>query len=264
MGQPVKKAKIIEVAEAEHPRQDSAGSIGVVTALAPKDVVRLAHKSNFSHIVQKDGMAFDLEMQTAQSMVENVEQFLKDPVSIILGPTKDGEDRSRLFVSATPQDKKRVTLDLFEDFIAKIKGARRIREQALLVADELYTNAMKLGQPHAVIAPAGKQREGLVEFFAESDGSRLVLGCRDSFGELGFGQVLSRITHCFEKGIVESINQNNDGGAGIGSYMVFNTCVSYYCGVEKGLTTVVCVALPLGVSEMDLATLPKNIHLVSA
>ena len=260
----MKKATIIQLPKLDHPRVEDAGTIGVVEALPAKDVVHLAHKSNFSHIVQKDGLAFDLELATAKSMVENVEEFLADPIKIILGPVKAGDpERVAIKIVAASSDKKARTLDKFEKFVAKIKGARRIREQALLVADELYTNAMKLGQRHALLSPNLKARAGTVEFFAESDGSRLVIGCRDSFGELGFGQVLARITQCFEKGVVQSINQA-DGGAGVGSFMVFNTCVSYYCGVEKGITTIVCVALPLGVSEMDLASLPKNIHLVSA
>ncbi len=260
----MKKATIIQFPKLDHPRVEAAGTIGVVEALPAKDVVHLAHKSNFSHIVQKDGLAFELELETAKSMVENVEQFLADPIKIIFGEAKEGDsERVSLKVVAASSDKKSLTLDKFEEFVAKIKGARRIREQALLVADELYTNAMKLGQRHALISPDVATRVGTVEFFAESDGTRLVIGCRDSFGELGFGQVLGRISQCFEKGVVHSINQG-DGGAGVGSFMVFNNCVSYYCGVEKGITTVVCVALPLGVSEMDLAGLPKNIHLVSA
>jgi len=259
----MKKAKVVDFSRGEIPPPDGKGKIGVVEAMNPSDVVRLAHVSNFSHIVQKDGMAFENELKTAEAMTENVMQFLKDPLSVIFGPQPDDQPRANMYVVNPVTEKKTSTLDKFEEFLKSIKGARRIREQAILVADELYTNAMKIGHPHEKMSTTQFAREGTVEFFAEHDGSRLVLGCRDSFGELGFSQVLTRITQCFDKGVVHSIN-NGDGGAGIGSFMVFNTCISYYCGVDKGRATVVCVALPLGVADTDLASLPKNIHLVAA
>jgi hypothetical protein len=260
----MKKAKVIELTTGEAPPAGGKGTIGVVEAMQASDVVRLAHISNFSHIVQRDGLAFDHELATAQAMTENIASFLKDPVSVILGLRAEGEEpRQAMRLSNPVTDKKTETLEKFETFLKSIKSARRIREQALLVADELYTNAIKPGHPHKKMSATQFAREGSVDFFAEHDGVRLVLGCRDSFGELGFSQVLARITHCFDKGVVHSINQD-EGGAGIGSFMVFKTCISYYCGVEKGRSTVVCVALPLGVSDAELASLPKNIHLVSA
>jgi hypothetical protein len=258
----MKKAKVIQLNRGEPAPEGGKGTIGVVEAMHASDVVKLAHISNYSHIVQKDGLAFEHELATAQAMTENVVAFIRDPMSVIFA-SSGPEPRASLHLTNAVTEKKTVTLEKFEEFLKGIKGARRIREQAILVADELYTNAMKTGHPHEKMSVAQFAREGTVEFFAEHDGTRLVLGCRDSFGELGFSQVLTRITHCFDKGVVHSINQG-EGGAGIGSFMVFNTCISYYCGVEKGRSTVVCVALPLGVSDSELANLPKNIHLVSA
>ena len=254
---------MFDISRGDAPPLDGKGSIGVVESLEAVDVVRLANNSKFSHVVQKNGMAFDSEMLTAAAMTGNVLEFLRDPLAIIFGPQPEEGPRDALHISNPVHEKKTGALDQFEEFLKSIKGARRIREQALLVADELYTNAIKMGHPHEKMSTATFARAGTVEFFAEHDGNRLVLGCRDSFGELGFGQVLTRIAHCFDKGVVHSIN-NGSGGAGIGSFMVFNTCISYYCGVDKGRTTVVCVALPLGVSDDELPSMPKNIHLVSA
>lgn len=260
-----KKAKIIELSSwVGRPPEDEPGTIGVVEALQAGDVVRLAHSSKFSHVVQKTGLAFEREMATAQVMTEDLALFMKDPIRVILGAPQEGEaPRQTLHLVNNAWDKKAESLERFEAFLGTVKGARRIRDQAQLVADELYTNATKVGRRHAMIAPNIKQRGGTVEFFAESDGERLIIGCRDSYGELSFNQVLDRLTLCFENGIVNSIKQG-ENGAGIGSFLVFNTCVGYYCAVESGRATVVCVALPLGVSDDELAGLPKNIHLVSA
>ena len=132
-----------------------------------------------------------------------------------------------------------------------------------MIADELYTNGAKLGFDPARLSKGAKLvRPGLVEFFARTDGLRLVLGVRDSYGTLRFEQVLSRISRCFEDGMAGSIKQG-EGGAGIGSFMVFNACISYYAGVERGKRTVVCVSLPVGISRREGNALPKNIHLAS-
>lgn len=260
-----RKAKIIELpAKGEQPVVAETGVIGVGEEIQPADVIRLAHRSKLSHVVQKNGLAFDRELAVSRTMSENLDSFLKEPLDIILGLASETEPaRETLHLADLAWDKKADSLDQISEFIGKVKGARRIREQAMMVADELFTNAVKVGQPHSVIAPGAPQREGSVEFFASADDSRLVLGCRDSYGELSFATILARLTQCFETGIVQSIKQGNSG-AGIGSFLVFNTCVSYYCGVKKDHVTVVCVALPLGVSDDELATFPKNIHLVSA
>lgn len=260
----MKKARVIELKRDEMPTapESDKGAIGVGEGFQPKEVVHLANVVNYSHVVQKDGLEFENELKTAQNMTENLMAFIKDPLSVIFGP-QAAEPRASLRLTSPVSAKKSETLEKFEEFLKGIKGARKIRDQAMLVADELYTNAIKTGVPHEKMSTAQFARAGTVDFFAEHDGVRLILGCRDSFGELGFSQVLTRIQHCFDKGVVHSIN-NGEGGAGIGSFMVFNTCISYYCGVEKGRNTVVCVALPLGVSGDELASLPKNIHLVSA
>ncbi len=261
----MKKAKVIQLhSSAPRPPETESGSIGVVDDLLPGDVVRLAHNYNFSHIIQKSGLAFDREMNTAKIMTEQLGSFMTNPVGVILGTPQPGEPARQTFkLVNSASEKKTQSLELFEAYLGGVKAARRIRTQAMLVADELYTNATKIGQPHPRISPAAVKREGTVEFFAESDGQRLIIGCRDSFGQMSFRHVLDRLSQCFENGIARSIKQG-ESGAGIGSFLIFNTCVSYYCAVDTGRATVVCVALPLGVSDDELAGLPKNIHLVSA
>ena len=74
--------------------------------------------------------------------------------------------------------------------------------------------------------------------------------------------VLERIRKCMELGVANAIRQG-EGGAGIGSYMVFDACLSYYAGVTPGKESVVCVTMPLGLNRRTMAGLPKNIHLIA-
>lgn len=244
-----------EVASGEY-----SGAIGVVESLEANQVIEAAKISQLSHIVQKTGLAYERELEVANTMSENLSQFMDQPLQTILGTHE--AMYPTCVVSNEATELKAKTLAEFEEFLKGLPGTRRIRESAMMMADELYTNATKAGGHHKLRSASQSQRDGTIEFFASADSTRLVLGCRDSYGDLAFGQVLNRIHNCFQNGIANSIN-NGEGGAGIGSFMVFNACISYYCGVEKGKRTVVCVALPLG-TKTDADSLPKNIHLRAA
>ena len=156
-----------------------------------------------------------------------------------------------------------MVLSKFEEFLISLPGTSAIRDSAFTVADELFTNGIKNAWPEGSNRRTTRPTlDGEVQFFARSDGKRLIIGCRDNFGLLGFAKILARIQMCYENGVAESISQS-EGGAGIGSFMVFNSSVSYYAAVSPGNHTVVCVALPLGISARKLSKLSKNIHLVT-
>lgn len=258
----MKKAQLIEFRAGELVSGDYSGAIGIVEEIPANEVIKVIQDSHVAHVVQKNGMAYETELALANAMSGNLAEFLDDPLRLILGSHEVAYPS--LVVTSEASETKVKTLALFEDYLKSLRGARRIREPAIMMADELYTNAAKNGGYHTKLNSEPKEkRPGTVEFFASCDETRLVFGCRDSYGDLGFSTVLNRINECFENGIVQSIN-NGSGGAGIGSFMVFKACISYYCGVEKGKRTVVCVALPLGSSADELDSFPKNIHLRAA
>ncbi|GEM_PF-2228600 len=243
--------------------------IGVAKALLPEDVIRAVQAKNINHVVQKDSLFFDTELLIAQKMTANPELFVTDPLKVIFdsamlteGPILASNDRT-LMLNLKPTDKKAEVLAQFERFLASLEGVAAIRDSAFTVADELFTNGIKCAWP------AGSNRKtsaptltGDVDFFSRSDGKRLVIGCRDSFGLLAFAPILSRIQNCYEMGVAQSISQS-EGGAGIGSFMIFSNSVSYYAAVSPNNKTVVCVSLPLGMSSRKVSKLSKNIHLVT-
>ncbi|MES2857313.1 MAG: hypothetical protein V4692_15695 [Bdellovibrionota bacterium] len=222
--------------------------------MEPSEVIRFMLEEQVRHIVQKDGPCFEAELSDLHALIDH-------PMETICGPVTDGVVEFNE-ISAY-DDKKSKILGPFEEFLKTVKGARGIRDEAMMIADELFTNGAKNGwDPPRLTKDSKPVRPGVVEFFARAGNGRLVLGCRDTYGQLGFDQVLLRIRRCFEEGIAQSISQGQ-GGAGIGSFMVFNSCISYYASVEKGKRTVVCVALPLGTKQGETSSLPKNIHLVA-
>jgi hypothetical protein len=261
------KAATVEITSDWHcdtlGKPSTASSIAVASKeqIDPRDVIRLTHSMGFNHLVQKNGPEYDRELAVAEAMLNQRSSFFENPLQLILGA--EIKDMSRSFYAkALMSDKKANVLSPFEEFILNLKGTKSIRDEVRTVADELFTN----GSKNAWIE-SGKRtvveemKPGTIEFFAAADESRLVFGCRDSYGKLDVSRVLSRIWSCFENGVAQSIN-NGTGGAGIGSYMVFTTCIGYYAGVDPGIRTVVCVSFPLGLSARELSNLPKNIHLI--
>lgn len=238
----------------------------LVTESMPADeVIHLFTTTDLKHLVQKNGPAYDDEVCLAHLMHQQPREFLEYPIDTILYPS--GADRSArkidVYLTGSVRQKKMDVLDAFENYLRGLNGSKAIRDQAMMIADELVTNGIKNawveGQKPFKDEPG---RDGIIEFFAHAENKRLVFGCRDSFGELRLGRVLSRIQMCYDNGVAQSINHGL-GGAGIGSYIVFNGCLGYYAGVEKGVRSVVCVALPLGMGMKDAVLLPKNVHLVS-
>lgn len=273
----------LAVAEPTHAGKET-GLISIVESLKPIEVIDLAHAGKCLHVIQRNGLAFEQEMRAARAMLEQPTVFFAHPLEVVLGgspgsgpaanPVTDlspgiGDEisagnsaRLNFYFLATPEEKKRRVMDEFETFLWRLNGGRGIRDQALAVADELYTNGFKSAWQEGVkLSKKSPKRKGIVEFMAQSDGERLVIACRDNYGELGYGQVIDRIKKCYENGVVNSINFGS-GGAGIGSFMAFNSSVSYYAGVEKGRRTVVCAVFPLFKRSEEIMEIPKNIHLL--
>jgi hypothetical protein len=252
---------IVELKPGMPPPQTRPNTIAIGEGLSPKEVINAVREGHISHVVQKTAPHFDSELALAHLMIENPGAFLRDPIQAIVGRPWKTEGALYLQVETSVEEKKSRVLGQFENFLKAISGTKTIRDAALLVADELYTNAARNGFLDGKRGE-GPVRDGAVEFSAFIDGGRLVFGCIDSFGELSLTRVIGRIGAVSDQGVAEAI-QRNTVGAGIGSYMVFSNVMSYYIGVATGNRTVVMGAMPLGIGARAGSELPKNIHLLS-
>jgi hypothetical protein len=257
-------ARRIDIASGVPVSTEIVKLIGVASGLSPEAVIGLVHSTGLRHIVQQDGMRFDAECSIAERMIEQPSLFLRDPLGSILGPTIGTEQHNRFGMVFDAAEKKGQLLGSFGSFVAGLAGGRTIWDSALMIADEFFTNASKnaWGSASTGLFMGEPVHSGTIEFFAEANEELLVIGCRDTFGRLEVQNVVERIKACYDKGVADSIRYGNSG-AGIGSFMVFDACMSYYAGVDRGQSTVVCVAIPLGLSRRAVAVLPKNIHLLN-
>jgi len=254
-------ARRIDIASGIAESAEMADAIGIAAALAPNEVIKVIHDTKLCHLVQTNGLRFNAECAAAEHMIRDPAGFLRHPVETIFGP-QVFDQRKRFGLVFDAAEKKGRLLAPFSDFVAGLEGGRTIWDSSLMIADELYTNASKNAWSQDVGLFEGPASfEGRIEFFAAADKEMLLIGCRDTFGRLVPRDVIARIKTCFDQGVAESI-RFGAGGAGIGSYMVFEACVSYYAGSDPGQASVVCVALPLGLSRRAMAAQPKNVHLV--
>jgi hypothetical protein len=97
------------------------------------------------------------------------------------------------------------------------------------------------------------------QLFAGVLDDRLGIGCRNPFGSLQLKPLLNKMQKCYGDGVGESINMG-PGGAGIGSFLVFNTGSSYYVAIVKGEATVLSISVPINMSARKRGELPKNLH----
>ena len=247
---------------------DVTHGIGVTANLVARDVVAIVKKYGLLHIVQTQSLHFDQEMKAARTMIDKPQKFFKHPLRVICGSANLIEGKSFSFTFEVGAAKETMLEDVAA-FLDETSATRRISDRVLLAADEFYTNAARNGwakpaysSSHGAGDPRGPvERPGRIEIFGHVGSDRLILGCRDTYGLLDPAQVVSRLDACFTKGVTASIRRG-PGGAGIGSYLVFETGLSYYAGVHQNQTTVVCVAFAIGSSARAENEPAKSIHLV--
>jgi len=248
----------LDIASPDAVPADAADAIGVASALSPAQVIEVVHGSSLRHVVQSDGLRFEAECRAAEKMIHDPRYFLQNPLETIFGPAFKALKPFHTAVDAAA--KKAAPLAELSKYIAGLDESESVSDGASMVADELYTNASKNAWPaDRGLFQGPAAHPGGIELFAAADQEVLAIGCRDSFGLLDLRTLIERIKTCYEQGIANAIRWG-DGGAGIGSFMVFDACVSYYAAVDPGRTTMVCIVLPL---SRRTGETPKNIHLLA-
>lgn len=272
--------KIIQTApwykEVDATTNDNVDSfcIGVSENLPPQDILRLATEHKFGHICQKQGLEFKKEVITSENLIHAPESFFEFPVASIFSPNDLSRKAEMRSVAAkanfNSSHKKRGILELFTKAMESIGVSQTINEDVISVADEMYTNAI-FNAPFVnqkstfnpgvdrsedeIILEKGK--EGVLTL--AHDENRLMVCCEDPFGSLNLDGYLNKIKATYDHGAAESMNFG-PGGAGIGSYIIFNTCASFYVGVKSGRASIVATVLPLGLSNRKRALMPKHLH----
>jgi hypothetical protein len=227
-----------------------------------------------NHVVQRDGMAFETEVAVSELMVARPQTFIDFPISSILNPAKAGAEQelalTQLRVKCSSwAERHQATGQLVE----KLRG--RVNEGLLsdiqISTLELISNAVihgpqeeftdiqydKEGHEHKNSMPIFIKPSFLTVGF---DDDRIVVVCRDLYGELKVENLLQRVERCYQYGMAIMMN-HGEGGAGVGSYMLFKLAAAVYIAVAPGAQTIIALTFPTRGGARVRQSIPKNLHI---
>ncbi|MGZ3707506.1 MAG: hypothetical protein ACXWPM_01550 [Bdellovibrionota bacterium] len=242
--------------------------IGIAERLSPGAVMNTAVTKGLWHVVQSHSPRFLQELELAAEMILRPSTFLSSPEDSMFVGTAHRNIEFRFSNSK----QKETVLAQVEAQLKGIAHVSLIREAALTIADELFTNAIfngpvdpgnhprnaHLRRNIPVQLEEGKEARIFMAFAEEW----LLIGCEDPFGSYVNERILCRIQDCYQRGVSAAINMGS-GGAGIGCRMMFELSTGFYTCVDPGMKTVVCYLLPLGQGLRQKEAIPKNLHMAS-
>ncbi len=251
-------------------------SIHVSESIGPSDVLKLAVDQSRAHIIQTKNPFFAHDLNTAALVSTHNSALSEFPVSAILAPENYGQkSNGELTIfeqSFVASGEKAQILQNVEATLGQHSIPGSLTADIVLMADELITNALfnapfvdlENTQPGAAredeIATAPEKSARL---FMGLDKNRVVVGCKDLFGTLNANKLFTRIKNCYDTSVGDNINLTGAGGAGIGSYLIFNSSASYFAEVKIGSHTTICCTAPLRMSSRARLSIAKNLHCLS-
>lgn len=249
--------------------------IGVACDKQPTQLLEMALNQGLKQMCQLSSLQLERELNTSASMLVDPMSFIKHPLATIMNPldvsqAKEDELRKYQFRFSKARQKNEVLQSLV-DYLSQHVKAESLIQDVRGIADELFTNAIynapfagsdshpsmaKDRTDMSIEMPSGFEGQ----LFAGIRENQIVIGCHDPFGTLRVKSLLKRILLCYQQGVADTMVMEGKGGAGIGSYMVYNSSASYYVGIVKNQATVVCCSLPTNMSSRKRGQIAKNMH----
>ncbi len=258
------------------PQNDSNNNTTPIIVTDENDTKKsygFAHLNHINHFVNENRADFINELNFSAAVQQNPEQFFKDPAKTVF-QFKDNSNSNELYKREYNSNNEKPTIldevDTVSDqnnFPNSTKGITRC------ILDELFTNTIynapfmdfennNSGASRSnndIILPEGK----MSEVFLATNSSEILIGCRDPFGTLNLDYIKKKIFNCYKNGVSNSMNKENTGGAGIGTYMVIESSCTYFAATNKGRETIVATAIPLKMSNIKRTEHPKNYHFIN-
>ncbi len=240
----------------------------------PTDILNEAITSGTPHVIQNTHPHFIKDLSTSVLMLTEPDALIKAPLTTILSAYSDPavtEPALTIFdQSFNASKQKSGLLASINDILSKRTISQSIRGDILVIADELVTNAI-FNAPFVDFENTlpGAPRDGTEVAMHEGksarvwlgiDDKRVVIGCKDEYGTLNFQKFLRRVKNCYDTGVAATMRMSSEGGAGIGSFMIFNSSANFYADIKPGSHSAIFCALPLNLSSRARAAMPKNLH----
>ncbi|OFZ18217.1 MAG: hypothetical protein A2Z20_11885 [Bdellovibrionales bacterium RBG_16_40_8] len=253
--------------------QTDENCVAIVDKFSTAAVMDIVATTNVKHVIQVSNPKFDHAANLSAALIQQPEHFFSSPAEIFfLHRQKEiPKYASESFSVRNSRDKISV-LNVIETYLKDIDKISPILNNILSIADELYTNAVfnapvdDMGKPKfakmARSLPLEIDYNHEAKITVAHSEQLLFIYCEDSYGSLVPNKVIKRIDYCHKNGVSSSMNIKSYGGTGIGCYMMFEQCNSFFMTVQPGKKTIVGAALLLGLPGRLIAEIPKNIHII--
>lgn len=254
----------------------STTTITEVDSKDPVKVISLVLDEGFGQVVQNSHPFPENERNTTALIERNPSAFFEHPVSAVFDPENFGAETDSKYMLyhrkfSEAQEKRQMIREIEGALNGKVKSTS-LRADVMTISDELITNAI-FNAPFVdsdnTSSGASREDQSITmdagmfgEIFVASDGVRMLVVCRDPYGSLNPDKMLTRVRNCYTQGVAANINMSGGGGAGIGSYMVFNSSVSFFVAVKQGKSTVIGCIVPLKGSGRAREAMLKNLHYI--
>lgn len=254
---------------------DNSNVIMTSAGFNPTQVVESVLQANALHLCQTDGDCLTDELNASAIMLTDPHRFLNFPVSTILSPLESGAESEKKLTMIEGRfqkaKEKPAMLANIRAHLENLKKNESVISDVGLIADEMFTNAVfnaPFVDPKTGHNPGIDRDDETVQMSAQNFGdfkvgyndNRIVIVCKDPYGSLQIKKFLQRIYKCCTSGLSQSIHMGA-GGAGIGSYMVFNASSSLYLGVISNKMTIVAAVIQWKWSSRKRSEAARNIHL---
>ena len=224
-------------------QQSLRGKTVVGSDVQPEEAVDLALKHKDIHVVNSSTQNKPSELrENREDLIISPEKYFIDVKSMHRASFKE------TFLSG---DNKQNFLQRVESFLAGSKF-RRVRDDIYLIADELYTNFSRTALDK--VSP--------IDFAIDCDEERVLIYCKDRFGTLDPDIMLNNIKRCFDRGVKKSIRVDGQGGAGIGSYLMFTVSQGMTIAVQPGKHTLVLMWMPKMGHHEDRIEMNKDLCII--
>ncbi|PIU01221.1 MAG: hypothetical protein COT74_01570 [Bdellovibrionales bacterium CG10_big_fil_rev_8_21_14_0_10_45_34] len=248
-------------------------SLQIIPNATAAELVNAVFQGAALHAVADNHEDKENEVATATLLDTNPLDFLRKCPRILLDPKQIMSEAIELEEYWIQSTKQKVRLvKKVREFVESIPKASSVVDSALMVADELITNALfnapvdedkhhvynDLDRTHQV----NLAEKDMARLYLATNGSRLVVGCRDPFGSLRPQALVQHIKKTFDEGISSAMNMGG-GGAHIGLRMVLDVSMSLYIVVDPWNTTNVFAVLPIGRRYRQMDDVPKALHVVN-
>ncbi len=267
--------KLLEIADIDSAENDhSTADIVIADHFSPATVLSLYTKRNIKHVIQKSNISSEIEIKAASTMLIAPQQFINFPLSTIFGYENPNQTQENLLAEysfdMSDVDQKTGYLDLLEEYVQTHCHSKSISIEVRAVADEVITNSVFnapfVDMDNSFSGPTRDKGKVMIDplkqphCFMGRDSQRLIFGCKDYYGRLNVRKIIARIQLCYLNNPGQLINYG-PGGAGIGSFIIFDSCVSLYIAVDANKSTTICCAFPLNMSARQRNLVPKNLHI---